>query len=181
MALAALHVSLTVTVPRTFGTAAWQVPSALAAGMAEQAMTGLVVSLTVNEVEQESLLPAASVAVTVMVWTPRPTSVPAAGDWIKVTATGPPQALLTLTPPNTLGTAAWQFPSPPALGTAEQITLGAPASTLNVVVLVMVPATLVHCPLTTTWTEWSPAVIPAVATVRLGPFVPRLLPSSRHS
>ena len=79
MALAALHVSLTVTVPRTFGTAAWQAPSALAAGMAEQAMTGLVVSLTVNEVEQESLLPAASVAVMVMEWTPRPTNVPAIG------------------------------------------------------------------------------------------------------
>ena len=79
MALAALHVSLTVTERRTFGTAAWQVLSALAAGMAEQVMTGLVVSLTVKEVEQESLFPAASVAVTVIVWTPRPTSVPAAG------------------------------------------------------------------------------------------------------
>ena len=67
MALGALQVSVTLTEPRTFGTAAWQVPSALAAGMAEQVMTGLVVSLTVNEVEQESLFPAASVAVTVMV------------------------------------------------------------------------------------------------------------------
>src|SRR5436190_1020318 len=69
MALAALHVSLTVTERRTFGTAAWQVPSALAAGMAEQVMTGMVVSLTVKEVEQESLFPAASVAVTVKVGT----------------------------------------------------------------------------------------------------------------
>ena len=67
MALAALQVSLTVTAPRTFGTAAWQVASALAAGMAEQVITGLVVSLTVKVVEQESLFPAASVAVTVMV------------------------------------------------------------------------------------------------------------------
>ena len=79
MALAALQESVTVTAPRTFGTAAWQVPSALAAGMTEQVTTGLVVSMTVKVVEQESLLPAASVAVTVMVWTPRPTSVPAAG------------------------------------------------------------------------------------------------------
>src|SRR5438045_1849273 len=72
-------VSLTVTAPRTLGTAAWQVPSALAAGMTEQVTTGLVVSITVKVVEQESLVPAASVSVTVMVWTPRPTSVPAAG------------------------------------------------------------------------------------------------------
>ena len=79
MALAALQVSLTVTAPRTLGTAVWQVPSALAVGMTEQVTTGLVVSMTVKVVEQESLLPAASVAVTVMVWTPRPTSVPAAG------------------------------------------------------------------------------------------------------
>ncbi len=79
IALAALQESVTVTAPRTFGTAAWQVPSALAAGMTEQVTTGLVVSMTVKVVEQESLLPAASVAVTVIVWTPRPTRVPAAG------------------------------------------------------------------------------------------------------
>src|SRR6266568_2883135 len=78
-ALAALQESLTVTAPRTLGTAAWQVPSALAAGMTEQVTTGLVLSITVKVVEQESLFPAASVAVTVMVWTPRPISVPAAG------------------------------------------------------------------------------------------------------
>src|SRR5258705_13798808 len=111
MALAALHVSLTVTVPRTFGTAAWQAPSALAAGMAEQAMTGLVVSLTVNEVEQESLLPAASVAVTVMVWTPRPTNVLVN----EVSASEIyPLALhdsLPVSVPRTFGTAAWQVPS----------------------------------------------------------------------
>src|ERR671930_185397 len=75
-----LQESLTVTEPRTLGTAAWQVPSAVAAGMVEQVTTGLVLSMTAKVVEQESLLPAASVAVTVMVWTPRPTSVPAAGD-----------------------------------------------------------------------------------------------------
>src|SRR5205823_8059958 len=74
-----LQPPLTVTPFSTLGTAAWQVPSALAVGMTEQVTTGLVVSITVKVVEQESLLPAASVAVTVMVWTPRPTSVPAAG------------------------------------------------------------------------------------------------------
>src|SRR6266545_863012 len=114
MSLAALQASLTVTALRTFGTAAWQVASALAAGMAEQVIIGLVVSLTVNVVVQVVLLAAASVAVTVMVCVPSPTSVPAVGDWTNVTAAGPPQPLLTLTPPRTLGTGAWQFASPPA-------------------------------------------------------------------
>src|ERR1041385_1767760 len=181
MALAALHVSLTVTEPRTFGTAAWQLASALTAGMAEQVITGLVVSLTVKVVVQVALVAAASVAVTVIVCVPSPTSVPAAGDWTKVTAAGPPQPLLTLTPPNTLGTDAWQFPSPPTPGTVEQITLGVPPSTLKVAVLVMVSVTPAHGPLTINWIEWLPTVNPVVGTVRFGPFVPTLLPSRRHS
>src|SRR6266403_2162678 len=109
MALAALQESVTVTAPRTLGTAAWHVPSALAAGMTEQVTTGLVVSMTVKVVEQESLLPAASVAmtvkivvqvalspaaliaVTVIVCVPTPTNVPTAGDWLKVTVAVPLQ------------------------------------------------------------------------------------------
>src|SRR5438477_60524 len=134
MALAALQVSLTVTAPRTLGTAAWQVPSALAAGMTEQVTTGLVVSMTVKVVEQESLLPAASVAVTVMVWTPRPTSVPAAGLWVSVMALAALQVSVTVTAPRTLGTAAWQVPSALAVGMTEQVTTGLVVSmTLKVV------------------------------------------------
>ena len=55
MALAALQVSLTVTAPRTLGTAAWQVPSALAVGMTEQVTTGLVVSMTVKQAAEARL------------------------------------------------------------------------------------------------------------------------------
>src|SRR6266705_3343270 len=99
MALAALQVSLTLTAPRTFGTAAWQVPSALAAGITEQVTTGLVVSMTVKVVEQESLLPAASVAVTVMVWMPRPTRVPAAGVGASVMALAALPLSVTVTAP----------------------------------------------------------------------------------
>jgi len=69
-----------VTSPNTLGTAAWQVPSALAAGTAEQLTLGAVVSVTVKLVVQVALLPAASVAVTVIVCVPNPTKVPAAGD-----------------------------------------------------------------------------------------------------
>ena len=80
MALAAEQPSLTVTPERMLGTGAWQVPSALALGIAEQVTTGAVVSVTVKMLEQVALFPAASVAVTVMVCAPRPTIVPAAGD-----------------------------------------------------------------------------------------------------
>ena len=80
IAEAALHASLTVTPLNTFGTAAWQLPSALAFGIDEQFTVGAVVSVTVKIVVQVALLPAVSVAVTVIVCAPKPTSVPAAGD-----------------------------------------------------------------------------------------------------
>src|SRR3989475_218337 len=137
-----VQLSLTVTPPSTFGTAAWQVPSALATGTAEQITLGAVVSLTVKLVVQVALLPAASVAVTVIVCAPNPTSVPAAGLWLKVIAPELVQLSLTVTPPSTLGTAAWQAPSALATGTAEQITLGGVVSlTVKVVVQVaLLPA-----------------------------------------
>ena len=80
IALAALQLSLTLTPPITLGTGAWQVASVLAAGTAEQIGTGAVLSVTVKVVLQVALLPAASVAVTVMVCVPIPSKVPAAGD-----------------------------------------------------------------------------------------------------
>jgi hypothetical protein len=64
------------------------------------------------------------------------------------------QPSLTLTPPNTLGTAAWQFASALAPATGEQTTVGAvvsvtvklvvqlalfPASSVTVTVMVCVP------------------------------------------
>src|SRR5438874_1041925 len=99
-------------------------------------------SATAKVVVQFVLFPAASMAVTVMVWVPNPTSVPAAGDWLKVIALGALQASLTLTPLITLGTAAWQLPSALAPATAEQITVGAVLSvTVKVVVqLALFPA-----------------------------------------
>ena len=72
--------SLTLAPPMTLGTAAWQVSSALAGCVAEQIIVGALVSLTVKVVVQVALFPAASVAVTVIVCVPRPTSVPGAGD-----------------------------------------------------------------------------------------------------
>jgi hypothetical protein len=47
--------------------------------VAEQPTLGAVVSFTVKLAVHVALLPAASVAVTVIVCVPRPTSVPAAG------------------------------------------------------------------------------------------------------
>src|SRR6266508_3798280 len=110
MALAPLQLSLTLTLPSTLGTAAWQLASALAAGTAEQIGRGAVVSVTAKVVVQVALFPAASVAVTVIVCVPIVTNVPAAGDWLKVMAAAPLQLSLTLTPPNKWGTGAWQLP-----------------------------------------------------------------------
>jgi len=80
IALGALHASLTLTPLITLGTAAWQLASALAPGIGEQTSVAAVLSLPVKVVVQLALLPAASVAVTVIVWAPNPTCVPAAGD-----------------------------------------------------------------------------------------------------
>ena len=78
--LAPLQPSLTVTPPSTLGTAAWQLLSALALVGAGQLTVSGVLSVTVKLVVQVALLPAASVAVTVMVCAPNPTNIPAAGD-----------------------------------------------------------------------------------------------------
>src|SRR5437870_11750220 len=92
---------------------------------------------TVKVVAQVALLPAASVAVTVIVFVPRPTSVPAAGDWLKLIAPVAVQLSLTVTPSKALGTAAWQLAFALAPGAAEQTTLGAVVSvTVKVVVQV---------------------------------------------
>src|SRR5207244_12489164 len=88
IALGALHASLTLTPLITLGTAAWQLASALAPGTGEQTTVGAVLSLTVKVVVQVALLPAASVAVTVIVFVPGPTSVPAGGLWLTVTEIG---------------------------------------------------------------------------------------------
>src|SRR5882724_4570364 len=134
MALEALQASLTVTLVNTFGTAAWQASFALMGAIAEQLMVGTVVSVTVNVVEQVALLPAASVAVTVMVCAPKPTKVPAAGDWVRVMALEALQASLTITLARTFGTAAWQAPFALIGAIAEQLMVGTVVSvTVNVV------------------------------------------------
>jgi len=154
IALGALQLSFTLTPPITLGTAAWQLPSALAPGTGEQTTVGAVLSLTVKVVVQVALLPAASVAVTVIVCVPTPTTVPAAGDWLSVIEFVPLQFPVAVTPLNTLGTVAWQFASALAPGTAGQITVGTvllvtvkvvvqlallPAASVAVTVIVCVP------------------------------------------
>jgi len=154
IALGALQLSFTLTPPITLGTAAWQLASALAPGTGEQTTVGAVLSLTVKVVVQVALLPAASVAVTVIVCVPTPTTVPAAGDWLSVIEFVPLQFPVAVTPLNTLGTVAWQFASALAPGTAGQITVGTvllvtvkvvvqlallPAASVAVTVIVCVP------------------------------------------
>ena len=129
------QLSLTVTPLRTLGTAAWQLAPALALVAAGQVTVGGVLSMTVKVVVQLALLPAASVAVTVIVCGPTPTSVPAAGDCTNVIALAALQLSLTVTPAKTFGTAAWQFAPALALVAAGQITIGGVLSvTVKVVV-----------------------------------------------
>src|SRR6185503_8073660 len=130
------QLSVAVTPPSTLGTGAWQLPSALALVPAGQVTLGGVASTTLKVVVQVLLLFASSVAVTVMVWTPGPTSVPAAGLWLRVSVGS--QLSVAVTPGRTFGTAAWQLPSPFALVPAGQVTLGGVESTtLKVVVQVL--------------------------------------------
>src|SRR5206468_12841384 len=95
---------------------------------------------TVKVVVQVALLPAPSVAVTVIVCAPNPTSVPAAGDWLKVIPLVPLQLSLAVTPLNTFGTAAWQLPSALALAGAGQLTVDTVVSvTVKAAQLVTLP------------------------------------------
>ena len=137
-----LQLSLTVTPLSTLGTAAWQLPLALALVGAGQLIVGTAVSFTVNAVVQLALLPAASVAVTVIVCGPRPTMVPAAGLWVTVIALVWLQLSLTVTPLSTLGIAAWQLAPALALVAAGQVTVGGVLSvTVKLVVQVaLLPA-----------------------------------------
>src|SRR3989442_15067696 len=103
------------------------------------------------------LFPSPTLSRSVMVCVPPPPSVPAAGDWLKLIAPGPLQPSLTLTPPLTSGTTAWQVPSALTLGTAEQITLGAVLSvTVKLAAHVALPPTPSHSPTITTCTPSSP-------------------------
>src|SRR5438874_12565807 len=76
---------------------------------------------------------------------PRPTSVPAAGDWLKVIALVAVQVSMTLTLSISLEMALWYFSLALAPGTAKQITVGAVLSvTVKVVVQVaLLPASSV--------------------------------------
>jgi hypothetical protein len=74
--------------------------------LAGQVTDGGVVSLTVKVVVQVAVLFAASVTVTVIVVTPRPTSVPASGYCVIVNEPAGVQLSDAITPPTTLGTAA---------------------------------------------------------------------------
>src|SRR6266513_117110 len=124
--LVPLQLSLADPPPNTSGTAARQLVPALALVGAGQITVGAVSSVTVNVVVQVALLVAGSVAVTVITCVPNPTSVPAAGDWLKVIPFVPPQLSLALTPPNTSGTTARQFVPALTLVGAGQITVGTP-------------------------------------------------------
>src|SRR5438094_8507220 len=130
-----LQLSLATVPVATSGTAAWQLPSAEALPPAgTEVIEGAVVSLTVKEVGRAPCREARSVAVTVIVVTPRPTSVPATGLCVMVTGL---ELSLATVPGATSGTDALQLPSAEALPPAgTEVIEGAVVSlTVKVVVL----------------------------------------------
>src|SRR5438552_17168052 len=99
-----LQLSLATVPVATSGTAAWQLPSAEALPPAgTEVIEGAVVSLTVKVRSEERRVGKEWVAVTVMVVTPRPTSVPATGLGVMVNGL---QLSLATVPVESLGTAA---------------------------------------------------------------------------
>ena len=72
-------------------------------------ITGGVLSVTVNVVEQVEVFKAASLTVIVTVVTPVPTIVPAVGDCVITNELGAVQLSEAVTPPIKSGTTAWQF------------------------------------------------------------------------
>src|SRR5258705_2072214 len=135
MPLVPLQLSLALTPLNTSGTAARQLVPALTLVGAGQITVGTVSSVTVKVVVQVALLVAASVAVTVIVCTPNPTSVPAAGSCLKVIPWVRLHLSVALTPGKPSGTAARQFVPALALVGAGQITVGGVASVTVKVVL----------------------------------------------
>src|SRR2546430_17292865 len=91
------------------GTGAFQMAPALALVAAGQVTVGGVLSVTVKLVVQVPMLPAASVAVTVMGCAPRPIIVPFDEDSPSEIYTPSQHLSLPISPLRTLGTAAWQL------------------------------------------------------------------------
>ncbi len=81
--------------------------SAKADWFAPQVSDGGVLSVTVNVLLHVAVLPPWSVTVTVTVCAPRPTSVPASGDWLTVNV----QLSAAVAVAAKSGTGAWQFAS----------------------------------------------------------------------
>jgi hypothetical protein len=109
--------------------------SVLTIRLAGQAITGAVLSITVNVIVQVSLLPEASVAVIVTFDVPSSASIPAGGVWVSLIAATELQLSDTLTALRKFGTGALQSAPAEAVIPDGQVNLGASVSltvTLNV-------------------------------------------------
>src|SRR5512135_1688832 len=137
--VAGVQLSETEIPVTTSGAGAWQLLSALAEDGAGHVTLGGVVSLTVNVVVHVAELPAASVAVTVIVCGPSPTFVPAVGLWVTVIEPDGVQLSVAVVPATTSGIAAWQLaPAEPVVGAGHVTCGGVVSFTVNVVVHVAV-------------------------------------------
>ncbi len=105
------------------GTAAWQLPSAEALWLDPHVMLGGVLSLTTKLALHVAWLFAASFTVMVTTVVPRPTTAPAAGDWVITSEPDGVQLSVAETPPVKSGTTAWHEPSANALWPEAQVTI----------------------------------------------------------
>src|ERR1041384_48544 len=118
--LAMPQLSETIGVPRSTPAAEHWPGSALTVRLPGQAIAGGVVSRTVNVAWHWALWPDGSVAVSVIVWGPELTKVPAAGLWLMVTARQLSDASTLLVKS---GTAAWQLASASACWSAAHCVI----------------------------------------------------------
>src|SRR6266542_758394 len=121
---AGVQLSLATVCETRFGTTAWQCASVEAVKAPVQVTVGAVVSTTVSTALQEPLLPEASVAATVMVYEPTPTSVPAGGFCTMISAPAGVQLSLATVCERRFGTTAWQFASVEAVKAPGQVIVG---------------------------------------------------------
>ena len=123
------------------GTGAWPLETASVCWLPAQLLiVGGVVSLTTNDTVQFVEFPALSLTVTITLLVPRPTCVPAVGDWVRLMLE---QLSEPTTPPVKSGTGAWPpLTASPDWSDGQVVTTGAVLSwTMNdAVALLVLPA-----------------------------------------
>src|SRR6185369_2368933 len=161
---AAVQLSEATTWLVTSGTTPWQfAPAVTVTRLGALVVVGAVVSATLRTTVVVALLPAASVTVTIMLYWPTPSSVPAVGLWLMVREPAAVQLSEATTWPVTSGTVPWQFaPAGAVTRPGALVMVGAVVSTIlrTTVVVALLPAASVTVTMMLYWP--TPSSVPAV-------------------